>query len=442
MSAAPGIIIAAPSSGAGKTVLTLGLLRLLRRHSEKVCSAKVGPDYIDPAFHAAASGQPCFNIDPWAMRPATLMSLRRRLAPENLVLCEGAMGLFDGADGGGGSTADLAALAGWPVVLVVDARAQGASAAALVRGFASHRPDVCVTAVIFNRVGSDAHADTLRRATADAMPEVVVLGAVRRHQALALPERHLGLVQAREHQDMEAFLDRAADIVGSEIDVEKLRLLARPWQEVDSGEECASPLPPLGNRIAVAQDDAFGFSYPHLLDGWRAEGAEIALFSPLADQPPDPSADAVYLPGGYPELHAGRLAAAGHFMIGLSAAAGRGAVVFGECGGYMVMGRSLVDAGGDRHPMAGLLPLDTSFAEPRLRLGYRRATLSVDCPLGREGATFRGHEFHYAAILEEETKAPLFECRDAAGRPVGPAGACIGRVMGSFVHLIDREANG
>lgn len=442
MTAPPGIIIAAPSSGAGKTVLTLGLLRLLSRRSKTVCSAKVGPDYIDPAFHAAASRQPCFNIDPWAMRPATLMSLRRRLASADLVLCEGVMGLFDGAVGSGGSTADLAALAGWPVVLVVDARAQGASAAAVVRGFASHRPDVRLAAVVFNRVGSDAHADILRRATAEAMPEVAVLGAVRRHPTLALPERHLGLVQASEHEDIERFLDGAADIIGSEVDVERLCLLARPWQGSDSGEEGASPLPPLGNRIAVAQDDAFAFSYPHMLDGWRADGAEIVPFSPLADQAPDPAADAVYLPGGYPELHAGRLAAAERFTSGLCAAAGRGAVVFGECGGYMVMGQGLVDAAGNRHRMAGLLPLHTSFAERRLHLGYRRATLSVDCPLGREGATLRGHEFHYAAILEEDAKAPLFECRDAAGRPVGPAGTCIGKVMGSFVHLIDREANG
>ncbi len=175
------------------------------------------------------------------------------------------------------------------------------------------------------------------------------------------------------------------------------------------------------------------------MEGWRAAGAEIVPFSPLADEGPETSADAVYLPGGYPELHGGRLAANRRFLDGLSAAAGRGALVFGECGGYMVLGLGLVDADGNRHAMAGLLPLETSFAEQGLHLGYRRVVLSAGGPLGAAGAAFRGHEFHYARILGEGPGEPLFTASDAAGNDLGPAGLAGGPVMGSFIHLIDRE---
>ena len=432
---APGLIIAAPSSGSGKTTLTLGLLRHLARRGRRVGAAKAGPDYIDPAFHAAAGGGGCVNLDSWAMRRDTLAGLIAGLAGE-LVVCEGVMGLFDGADvenGTDGSTAELAALTGWPVVLVVDARGQGASAAALVQGFARHRPEVRVAGVIFNRIGGEPHRRILARACAAACPEIKLLGFLPRDEALALPSRHLGLVQACERPDLEAFLDRAAAAVAAHVDVEALLSLAGPTV-VDAAP--ARPVGPLGQRIAVARDPAFAFAYGAILDGWARAGAEIIPFSPLADEPPDPGADAVYLPGGYPELHAGRLAAASRFLDGLRGAAIRGAAIFGECGGYMVLGKHLVDADGAVHAMAGLLDLETSFAARRLHLGYRQARLLGPSPLG-EGGGFRGHEFHYATILAERGAA-LFDTADAAGRPLGPAGLRDGKVAGSFVHVIDR----
>jgi cobyrinic acid a,c-diamide synthase len=189
------------------------------------------------------------------------------------------------------------------------------------------------------------------------------------------------------------------------------------------------PLPPPGQRIAVAGDEAFSFAYEHVLAGWRREGAEIACFSPLADEAPD--GNAVFLPGGYPELHAGRIAAAGNFLAALRSHEGP---LYGECGGYMVLGEGLVDAEGRRHAMAGLLPLETSFAKPARRLGYRRLEAGEGFPLGR---VFRGHEFHYARALREGPGEPLFEASDALGRPLGPAGLRRGRVAGSFMHLID-----
>jgi cobyrinic acid a,c-diamide synthase len=441
-----GLIVAAPASGSGKTVLTLGLLRALRNAGHGIAGAKAGPDYIDPAFHAAASGKPAFNLDPWAMRPDTLAGLvasatKTTDAPSTTtIIVEGVMGLFDGVHlpdrPDAGSTADLAAMTGWPVILIVDAAKQAASVGALVRGFAGHRADVRVAGVIFNRVASPTHEAVLRAATSAAAPDIQLLGSVGRNPALTVPKRHLGLIQAGEHADLERFIEAAAQAVSDTVDIDALVALAEPCAMAAS--DAAAPLPPLDQRIAVARDAAFAFSYPATLAGWQAAGAEILPFSPLADDPPDPSAGAIHLPGGYPELHAGTLAAADRFLGGLRDAAGRGVKIFGECGGYMVLGRGLVDADGTRHTMADLLPVETSFAQRRLHLGYRVARLHRDGPLGPAGSVFRGHEFHYASILNEQAEAPLFATENARGEDLGGAGAAAGSVCGSFIHLIDR----
>ena len=435
-----GLLIAAPASGSGKTLVTLALLRRFRATGLPVGSIKVGPDYIDPAFHRAASGRPCFNLDTWAMRPGTLAAVLSRAAEgAELILGEGVMGLFDGAGPEGlGSTAALAAATGWPVVLVVEARGMGASAAALVEGFLHHKPVSGqapeIAGVVFNRTGGPGHADLLRAACAH-LP-VPVLGCLRRREELVLPERHLGLVQAGEHGDLESVLEAAAAAVAEDLDLEALSKLARP--ALPPPAEAEPLLPPLGQRIAVARDRAFAFAYPALLEAWRAAGAELAFFSPLDDEVPDPAADAVYLPGGYPELHAGRLAGNRSFLAGLRAAAARGALLYGECGGFMVLGLALTDAEGQDHPMAGLLPVSTSFHQPRLSLGYREVVLLEAGPLGAAGVRFRGHEFHYARLSGGEGSPALFRGQDALGRDLGPRGCRAGTVCGSFVHLIDR----
>jgi len=438
---APGIILAAPASGSGKTTITLALLRALRRRGHLVGSFKVGPDYIDPTFHSRAAGRPALNLDSWAMRIETLAGLADRVADGvDLVLGEGVMGLFDGASDGQGSTADLASLFDLPVILVVDARGMAASAAALVEGFTRHRDDVEVAGILFNRVAGAEHEALLRRACDDRFARPV-LACLPSDPRLELPARHLGLVQADEIPAIEGWLDRAAEIVGDRTDLDRLIRLARPFGLGLYGPP-ARPLRPLGQRIALASDVAFAFAYPATVEGWRVAGAEVLPFSPLADQPPDASADAVYLPGGYPELHAGRLAANRRFLGGLRAAAARSAFVYGECGGYMALGRTLVDRAGEPHVMADLLPLATSFAEPRLQLGYRRLRALGATPLGAAGTTFRGHEFHYASLVDGPAGSgeapPLFEVTDARGRPLGSQGARVGSVAGSFLHLIDR----
>ncbi|WP_102961079.1 cobyrinate a,c-diamide synthase [Mangrovicella endophytica] len=436
-----GLLIAAPSSGAGKTTVTLALLRALTRRLTRrgvtVASAKAGPDYIDSAFHAAASGSACINLDPWAMRPSLLAALAADSCDKaEAFVVEAMMGLFDGAADGTGSAADLATTLDLAVVLVVDCARQSHSISALVSGFDRFRSNLRLAGVILNRVGSPRHEALLREALAPI--GTPVLGALPALPTLDIPSRHLGLVQAGEHPELEAFLERAADWIEAGCDIEALKALARPAADRPSAVatiERPAPLPPLGQRIAVARDAAFAFAYPHLLDGWRRAGAELTFFSPLADEAPEPSAAAVYLPGGYPELHAGRLAAAESFRAGLNAAAARDAAVCGECGGYMVLGETLEDADGATHAMLGLLPVATSFRTRRRHLGYRR----VEAAGPHWQGTLTAHEFHYATVVREGPGEPLFPVvTDARGEAQGPQGLRRGRVAGSFMHLIDR----
>jgi cobyrinic acid a,c-diamide synthase len=416
-------VIAAPSSGCGKTVITLGLLRALRKRGLRVASAKVGPDYIDPRFHEAATGRPCFNLDPWAMDRAQIRTLLRSLSGDaDIIIIEGVMGLFDGPDGAAGSTADLASSLGLPVILAIDARHQAQSIAALVHGFSTFRPDVPVAGILLNRVASERHAAILHGALGHK-----VLGTLRHDDSLVLPSRHLGLVQAEENQDLETFIETAALAVARETVLD--RILGIAGQLVDDSM-IRETLPPLGQRIAIAHDTAFAFAYPHLLHQWHRSGASLSFFSPLADEPAETDADAIFLPGGYPELHAARLSANVEFLASLRMSKG---LIYGECGGYMVLGEALVDATGTSHAMAGLLPVVTSFAMRKLHLGYRQLAPEPGAPWT---SPLRGHEFHYSSIVQEGAADRLFSARDAAGRDLAPMGLRRGRVMGSYAHVI------
>jgi cobyrinic acid a,c-diamide synthase len=435
------LIIAAPRSGAGKTTVTLGLLAALRRRGTRVRAAKAGPDYIDPAFHAAATGVASLNLDSWAMDPALLDALAADAANDaDLVVIEGAMGLFDGVPGEtgrSGAAADLAARWRVPVLLVLDVAGQSQSAAAVAAGFANYDPAVRLAGVVLNRVGSERH----RALVADAMALIgtPVLGAIPRDASLVLPERHLGLVQASEHGDLALRLARLADAVETHCDVDAILAAAKSLMPgTRPGITDRGLIAPPGQRIALASDAAFSFVYPHLLAGWRRAGAEIVSFSPLADAGPPDHCDVCWLPGGYPELHAGVLAAAQSFRAGLARFAAT-RPVHGECGGYMVLGTGLVDADGARHAMTGLLGHVTSFAQRKLHLGYRAARLLAACPLGAAGAAVRGHEFHHASLIERGADEPLAELSDAQGKPVTESGSRRGNVSGTFFHVIAGE---
>jgi cobyrinic acid a,c-diamide synthase len=433
---ARGLIIAAPHSGAGKTTVTLAVLAALARRGMTVRAAKAGPDYIDLAFHAAAVGAAGVNLDSWAMPRPLLDSLAAAAAEDaDILVVEGVMGLFDGAagpSGRSGATADLAAHFRLPVVLVLDVSRQAQSAAAVVRGFAAHDPAVRIAGVILNRVASEKH----RALVAGAIQAlgIPVFGAVPREANLALPERHLGLVQAGEHADLHALIDRLAAMAERHLDLDAIAASATPLTIATPGaEKLAVPAP--GQRIALAHDQAFSFVYPHLIAAWRRSGAEVLPFSPLADEAPAPHADCCWLPGGYPELHADALAAARRFSSGLQRFA-QTRPVHGECGGYMVLGQSLEDAAGKHHAMTGLLGHATSFAKRKLHLGYRTAQLLSDSVLGATGAVVRGHEFHYATLSSAGDDESFAELCDGEGRALGKSGGRRGHVSGTFFHAI------
>ncbi len=463
-----GLIVAAAASHSGKTLVSMGLIAAFSARGLKVAAAKCGPDYIDPKFLAAASGadagkRGAINLDPWAMRPARLKARLARLSERaEIVVVEGVMGLYDGGHGGAGSTASLAALTGLPVLIVVGAGGLAQTAAAVAEGCARMAEGFSVAGAIVNSVASERHAELIREGFSRA--SVPLLGLVRRDPAITLPSRHLGLVQAEEHTDLAKKISRAGELVSDGCDLDRIVHAAAPLPpcggETERGEGHRfnlhpSPLPdpppqggregqsspqgegglaPLGQRIAVARDVAFAFAYPHLVQDWRDEGAEILFFSPLADEGPSADADAVYLPGGYPELYAGKIAAAEKFRADMQTAVKRDALIYGECGGYMVLGESLIDAEGQPHRMLALLPVSTSFERRKLHLGYRRLT-----PLGGLPwqDTLSAHEFHFASIVSEGDGERLFEAADAAGTALGAIGLRRGHVMGSFAHVID-----
>jgi cobyrinic acid a,c-diamide synthase len=428
-------MVSAPASGTGKTTVMLGLLRALSEDGLSVQPFKSGPDYIDPAFHRAATGRASFNLDTWAMDPGLFAAIGAEAAGADICVAEGSMGLFDGVATRGrtgyGASAETARAMGWPVILVLDVSGQAQSAAATGLGFATYDPEVRVAGVILNRVASPRHERLTRLGMERA--GLTVLGALPRRGDLALPERHLGLVQAIEHPDLQTAIAGYAAFLREHVDLAAIRAAARG---APRGAATNLPKPP-AQRIALAQDAAFSFTYPHLLEGWRRAGAEILPFSPLADEAPAPDADLVWLPGGYPELHAGPLAAAQRFRAGLRSHAEM-RPVHGECGGYMALGEALIDKDGTRHQMAGLLGLVTSYETRRFHLGYRRAVLSAPMPGHAPGAALRGHEFHYSTILDQPD-APLAQVFDADGAPVPETGSRRGHVTGTFFHMIAAE---
>ena len=437
----PGLMIAAPRSGSGKTTVTLGLIAALRRRGLKVRTAKSGPDYIDPAFHAAASGEAGVNLDSWAMPPDLVADIASQAAEGgDILIVESSMGLFDGINqpkGRRGAGADLAARLGLPVLLVLDVSGQSQSAAAVAHGFATLDPDVTVAGVIPNRVASDRHLTQV----VESLDQIGLpaAGSLMRDKTVALPERHLGLVQASEHGDLKAILDRLADLAEERLDIDSILALAKPLS-IEAADYGPAIRPP-GQRIALAQDAAFTFIYPHLIESWRAAGAEIVPFSPLAGEAPSETCDSCWLPGGYPELHAAKLAAADVFRDGLAAFAAT-RPVHGECGGFMVLGAGLEDADGTRHRMTGLLSHATSFAKRKMNLGYRQATLRADCAAGSAGATLRGHEFHYASVIDPGHDEPLADIADGTGKAIGVSGGRHGTVSGTFFHAIATAETG
>lgn len=437
-------MIAAPSSRQGKTLITAALAHAIAQN-HRVTTAKSGPDYIDPAFHAAATGSPCLTLDPWAMAPARLRACAAELvADAEYSLIESAMGLFDGPPGARGSSFDLASALDLPIILVIDATAQGQSLGALIHGFLHWRRHVDdpprFAGMIFNRVASARHEKMLRSALdADSPP---LLGCLPYDSRLVIPHRHLGLVQVSELSEYNTLISSAAALIRAHIDLDRVKALMQTPSPPKPEDDRMPSIAPPGQCVAIADDAAFSFIYPHLLADWRRHGCQIRRFSPLRDETPDCSADAIFLPGGYPELHAAKLAQASRFHQAMHKAARHGVRIYGECGGFMALGESLRDVQGTNHAMLGLLPITTAMGTQRAQLGYRLA-LPIrisDAPPPWPGPV-RAHEFHYATAQQHGRAQPLFRLYDAAGHALGDSGLQCGTVCGSFIHMIDAAAD-
>ena len=444
MSLSPGIptvVIAGVSSGAGKTTLMLGLLEALRRRGLTVQPFKVGPDFIDPAFHGLASHRPAVNLDGWMCgRDAVLDAVGRYAADADLALVEGMMGCFDGRDGGSdeGSTAQIAKWLGAPVVLVVDAGALVRSAGAIVLGFERFDPELRVEGVVFNRVGGARHLEWLRQAVTGVC-RARVLGGLPHEPAVALPERHLGLVTAAEGGYTLALAETLAASVERELDLDALLRLATSAVERSHrppGSAAASrPV-----RVGVARDRAFQFYYAENLDLLRRAGAELVFWSPM-DDATLPEVDGLFFGGGYPEIHAERLSANAAMRQAVRKFAEAGRPVYAECGGLMYLAESLEDARGATWPMAGLLPARTRWVRGRLHLGYREIVTSAASLLGPAGTRARGHEFHASELEPPPASVErvywindgwINDGRIDDGRAEG---YMVGRALMSYVHL-------
>ena len=429
--AATGLVLGGVSSGCGKTLVALGLMRACRNRGIDIAAAKAGPDYIDPGFHAAAVGSPSINLDPFAMDPGYLAALSgQHGSADSTLLVEGVMGVHDGGDA---STASLAAHLALPLVLVMDIRGQSETAASVAGGIRTSLASIGVdlAGVVLNRSRSERHTNLVRNALEGG--GIVVFGTIPENDGIAVPSRHLGLVQAGDLAGLERVLEDVAQLCEEGVDIPALLAAVKSVKPaMEDLEQQRGVIPPPAQRIAIAEDAAFGFGYEHLKRQWRSMGAELLPFSPLADEAPANDVGFVYLPGGYPELHLETLAGAERFRSGLVALADAGIHIYGECGGYMVLGQAITGEGGKRYPMAGLLGVETGFQEPKRHLGYRRLERVGPPPLPER---ILGHEFHYTTVLAEEGEA-LFKASDKEGNSLGSAGLYQGSVSGSYMHMI------
>ncbi|MEW6725647.1 MAG: cobyrinate a,c-diamide synthase [Bacillota bacterium] len=434
----PRLLVASPSSGQGKTTLTLGLLRALRRRGLAVQPFKAGPDYIDPGHHTRAAGRASRNLDTWLIGDEASRELfQRAVAGTDIAVLEGVMGLYDGLGDGTtrASSAELAKMLRAPVILVVDISRQGASAAAVVLGFKALDPEVHVAGVILNRAGSARHAGLVTEAVARYC-RVPVLGVIPREEKLKIPERHLGLFTGAEG-DWETVYERLADIVEQHVDLAVLQRLAgtapalprvNPW--IFAGDASAGTV-----RVGVARDEAFSFLYADNLDILRHHGAEPIFFSPLHDDRLPHGCALLYFGGGYPELYAGALASNRAMLTAVRSYAAAGGRIYGECGGLIYLGEGLTDLEGRYHPMAGLLPVRAGMAGRRLSLGYVVARALYDNLILRAGEEVRGHVFHYSEADPAPGSRACLTVRQAYGTQARKEGWQAGSVFGSYLHL-------
>ncbi len=428
----PRIVLAGVSSGVGKTTVVTGLLRVLKEKGLAVQPFKVGPDYIDPGFHAKAAGRDSYNLDTWLVPEERLVSTFRTLAAgADISVIEGVMGLFDGGAAGVSSTAHIARLLQAPVVLVMNCRSMGQSAAAVALGYREYAPDVQIAGVILNQLGSDNHEQIIREAMAGiGMP---VLGALHRTDALQTPERHLGLTPVTE-TETDALIAHMAETVGAGLDLAAIQSAAQAApalsapQEETGGEKFSV-------RIGVAKDEAFTFYYPTSLSALTEAGATLVPFSPLADET-IPDVDGLLFGGGFPEMFLRKLAANVSLKSSIRRARDAGMPIFAECGGLMYLCREIFDFDGNRYKTVGLVPAVCRMQKKLQRVGYVTAKALRESILAAPGETLRGHEFHFSTMEPDASDFPwAYELTGLRQKEAHREGYAAGSVLASYLHI-------
>ena len=438
------IIIAAPQSGSGKTIITLGLMECFKRRGLHVAPFKVGPDFIDPGYHRLVCGSPSINLDGWICPPEFVReTFTRHSTGADIAVIEGVMGLFDGISGVSdqGSTAHVARITGAPVVLVVDAKSQARSVAALVKGFVEFDSRVRVAGVIFNNVASEGHARILREALETLETTTKALGFIPRDERLHIPSRHLGLLTAEENPLPGEFLDHLAEVIKEHVDLGLL------WAAGGAGS-ASRELPfderpvaaPAGEtvRIAVARDEAFCFVYEDNLRLLREAGAELVPFSPLRDDLLPGDIGGIYLPGGYPEVFADTLQDNRSIRGKIRNAVEAEMPVYAECGGFIYLTEGVVDTKNETesfHELLGIIPVTTRMLPRRKALGYREIVLTDDALLGPKGTIARGHEFHYSEMGEMPSPVQRLYRVRKSGVDLGAEGYAYKNCLASYIHL-------
>ncbi|MHB1455358.1 MAG: cobyrinate a,c-diamide synthase [Armatimonadota bacterium] len=436
----PRIMIASTHSGTGKTSLSLALIGALRRRGLRVQVFKTGPDFLDPGYHAIASGRPCYNLDGWMTGKDYVCRLFTRAAADaDIAIIEGAMGLFDGADTATseGSSAEIARWLNTPVLLIVNAHGVARSIAAMVKGFATFDCDLIISGVIANQCGSERHkawlADSLQSA---ALPPLV--GAIPRGAFPELPSRHLGLVTADSNVLPREMLDALADAAERHIAIDDVLSIARTASPIAIS---ISELPEQERRVRVgaARDEAFHFYYPDTFDEMQIRGCEIVWFSPIHDARLPEDIDALYIGGGYPEAHVEALSANKVMMESIRLFARTGRPVYAECGGLMYLSQGLEDYDGKRHLLVGLLPSWTRMREKKQALGYVEVKLREDSLWGMHGDALKGHEFHYSELIENQadisTWKPVYDLKRRRSDAITLEGFQCGNILASYAHI-------
>ncbi|WP_128103878.1 cobyrinate a,c-diamide synthase [Paenibacillus sp. DCT19] len=490
----PRLIIAGTGSGAGKTTVTLGLMKALDERGLRVQGFKCGPDYIDPTYHTAVTGRPSRNLDAWMTSPEYVRNTFVQAADgQDISIIEGVMGLYDGKDplSNTGSTAEIATVTQTPVILVVDVRSMARSAAAIVLGFQQLEPELNIAGVIVNRCGSSGHYQIVKKAI-EQMCDIPVVGWLKREEDMSIPERHLGLVPAIERGELDPLFQRAADALREGTDLDLLLKIAGAApplesrslvseleeQQLSDDEQRSEPKHPSEQErsqqnqqseqsqqdqkdqqeknehqehqerlsdqqqhaqarpvIAVARDAAFNFYYPDNLELLEEAGAQLTYFSPIAGEGIPADADSIYLGGGFPEEFAEAIATNRLFLEGLREAACQHMPLFAECGGYMVLAESLTDRQGVTFNMAGIVPAHVQMQTKRAALGYREASAVQDSFLLEKGDTLRGHEFHYSTMTYHDTDTIPYAYETKGMRGLKPEGYNSGHILAGYTHV-------